>query len=231
MNNSLNRLSIAPGTNQWSSNLDTALPIYGSDIPGFVSWVNGGGFTLDRSTGKGHDGFDFGAYLRDDRTVVIGLPKETPVRAVADGIVKQVLMNDSTGWEYGCLINVEHGGDTGMFSGYCHVDPSIEANTEVHKGDILGTLYKDKGSIEGRLVHLHLQLADGWGTHGTSIMGGGLRLRLQDPGLIDSAIYDLTPETQGWKPFDAIESLGAHALHIAHFERVRVGGSTWHRSP
>lgn len=52
---------MAPGTNEWRPELDTTLPVDGADIPGFVRWVNGNGFTYDRQTRRGHDGFDFGA--------------------------------------------------------------------------------------------------------------------------------------------------------------------------
>lgn len=217
-----NRDPITLETNRWSYNLDTALPILGTDIPGFVKWVNCNGFNLDRITGKGHNGFDFGAYLRDDDVVVIGLPEETPVRAVADGSVRQVLSGGMTGGPYGCLVNIEHGAyDSGMFSQYIHIDPAISGGEDIRKGDVLGTLYKDGGSSMGRLVHLHLGLSDGWGTHGTSISGGGLGLRLQDPGIIDPSIYDLTPDKQGFESFDP-KVIGATAIEIAHFGTVNV---------
>lgn len=207
---------------EWGADSDTSLPINGSDIPGFVAWVNGNGFNYDCTTRRGHDGFDFGAYLRDDGTVVIGLPKETPVRAVANGVVRQVLVGDMTGGAYGCLVNVEHGEEgSGMFSGYVHVEPRIYSDTIVEKGDVIGTLHRDSGTEEGRLVHLHLSLVNGWNSN-----GGGLHNRLQDPALIDPSIYDLTPETQDWKPFDP-RPLGAKALYVANFDVVRVNNQIW----
>ncbi|NBU34271.1 hypothetical protein EB118_07575 [bacterium] len=221
-------LPFTPETKGWSSALDTSLPIDAADIPGFVSWVNCNGFHLDRETGKGHDGFDFGAYLREDGMIVVGLPQDTPIRAVANGVVRQVLMNESTGMGYGCVVNVEHGGnDSGMFSSYVHVNPTIEPNVTVGKGDVLGSLYKDDGNQEGRLVHLHMGLADGWGSHGTSIMGGGLILRQQDPGLIDRSIYDTTVSRQGFEPFDYAEVPGATGLALAHFAIVKTNGFVW----
>jgi murein DD-endopeptidase MepM/ murein hydrolase activator NlpD len=209
---------------EWSSNLNTSLPIHGNDIPGFVSWVNGNGFNFDRTSRKGHAGFDFGAYLRDDGAVIVGLPKETPVRAVADGVVRQILIGDMTGGAYGGLINVEHGKEnSGMFSGYVHIEPQIRADTKVEKGDIIGTLHQDSG-IEGRLVHLHLRLLNGWYSG-----DGDYSNRLQDPALIDPSIYDLTPETQNWEPFNPVQSLGAKTLSVANFDIVNVNNFSWKR--
>lgn len=112
--------------------------------------------------------------------MVLGLPESTPIRAAASGIVRQVLTM-GTGGPYGCLINIEHGGyDTGMFSGYCHIKPSIPEGVEVHMGDVIGTPYVDPGSASGRLSHLHFSLVDGWGTHGAPF-SGGMHLRFKTP--------------------------------------------------
>lgn len=222
------RLPITANTREWSPELDAALPINTDDIPGFVAWVNCNGFLLDRNTGRGHDGFDFGAYLRDDDKVVVGLPKETPVRAVADGVVRQVLIGGMTGGGYGCMVNIEHGGDdSGMFSSYIHIDPSIEPEAEVAKGEVLGSLYKDSGNRIGRLVHLHMRLVDGWGTHGTGEFGGGLIDRTQDVGLIDPSIYDLTVSKQGFEPFDCSEVPSARGIEVANFDTLQVNNFVW----
>lgn len=95
-------------TKEWSPELDTALPINGLDIPNFKAWVNWNGFHLDRKTGKGHDGFDFVAYLTTDNRVVLGLPSDTKIRAVADGVVRQVLdAPEAVGGGYGVMISIE----------------------------------------------------------------------------------------------------------------------------
>ncbi len=222
------RQPISAETKEWTADLDAVLPIDGGDLPGFRVWVNSNGFLLDRETGNGHNGFDFGAYLREDGIIVVGLPESTPVRAVADGVVRQVLLNGLTGGPYGCTVNVEHGSDdSGMFSGYTHIDPTIEAGAAVQKGDQLGTLYKDPGEHDGRLVHLHMSLVDGWGTHGTSIMGGGMPLRLQDTGLIDPSIYEHTVAEQGFAPFDFSEVSGAIGIEVANFDSVKVNNHVW----
>ncbi len=163
--------------------------------------------------------FDFGAYLHSDGSLVLGLPEQTPVRAVADGVVKYVTRGE---WgAYSGNVTVEHGADdSGMRSKYHHVIPAIREGARVQKGDVLATLHKDRGNTEGKLVHLHFALLDGWGTHGTAINGGGEERRSQDPGLIDPSIYNHTIK-QEWEPTDP-QKVGAKRLRIAHFAAVRV---------
>jgi murein DD-endopeptidase MepM/ murein hydrolase activator NlpD len=214
---------ITSETKEWEPNQDTVLPIDGGDIPGFKEWINWNGFQLDRETGKGHEGFDFGAYLTQDGRIVLGLPQNTPIRAVADGIVAQVMDSpEAVGGGYGVKINVEHGAnDSGMFSTYEHVVPSVEFGQEVKKSEIIATLYKDPEGKKGRLVHLHLSLISGWGTRGTSIMGGATNKRLDDPRLISEEIYKYTAEPQG-RPDFTVSSLPDAKLEIANFKEVGI---------
>lgn len=220
--NEINKKPFDNDTKEWSPSLDTTLPIDGSEIPKFKSWINWNGFQLDRKTGKGHDGFDFAAYVTTDNRVLLGLPEDTKIRAVADGVVKQVLDTpEAVGGGYGVMVSIEHGAnDSGMFSQYIHVRPTVEAGANVKKGDVIGELYKDPGE-EGRLVHLHLRLISGWGTRGTSIMGGGINVRADDPGLIDRSIYKLTAIPQGSANF-AIRDLPDAKIEFAHFKSIRV---------
>src|SRR3989344_3730984 len=81
------KIPITDVTKEWESGLDVALPISDADLPDFKAWVNWNGFHLNRQTGKGHDGYDFAAYLTKDNRVVFGLPPHTEIRAVADGKV------------------------------------------------------------------------------------------------------------------------------------------------
>jgi hypothetical protein len=210
-------------TKEWGVGLDTTLPIDGPDLPDFKSWINWNGFHLDRETGKGHDGYDFAAYLTKDNRIVFGLPANTKIRAVADGRVEQVLDDpDAVGGGYGVMITLEHGANnSGLFSTYIHVKPLIKPGIEVKKGDVIGELYKDPGAEKGRLVHLHLRLVDGWGTKGTSIMGGGLNKRLEDPKLIDESIYGLLAEPQGSKYF-SVPSIPNSKIETANFQNVDV---------
>ena len=83
--NSLER--ITKGTKIWATHLDIVLPVDGTDIPHFREWVNWSGW---KGYSPDHTAYDFAAYLSEDGRVVLGLPKETPVRAVADGFVRQV---------------------------------------------------------------------------------------------------------------------------------------------
>ena len=65
------------------------------------------------------------------------------MRAVADGIVRQV----STGLvktRYAMFINIEHSKEgSGLFSAYHHVFPVVKLNQYVKKGEIIANLYKD----------------------------------------------------------------------------------------
>jgi len=143
-------------TKVWKPNLDVTLPIDGEDIPGFREWVNWNGFSKD------HIGFDFASYLNNSNECVLGLPHETPVRAITDGMVAQVFSPSIHG-EYAVFINIEHGKEgSGLFSCYHHVKPAIKYGQPVKKGDVIATLYKDSGNKEGRLVHLHFLLTNAW---------------------------------------------------------------------
>lgn len=229
MNAPRGQLPITTHTMLWSRDLDTTPPIDTRDIPNFSAWINGSGRTFEQAMQMGHDGYVYGAYLRKDGTVVVGLPEETPVRAIADGVVRQIALKG----KFGCLLSTEHGGEnTGIFSQYGNVSPTVNLGTLVQKGDKIGTLYKDTGIEEGRLVGLFVLLVAAWGANGTSIMGGGLaglRRRLQDPGIIDPSIYSLKPDTQGWAPFDP-RSVGGKAIELAHFKKVQIGTYLWDAS-
>lgn len=141
---------------KWSKQ-NACLPILGKDIPNFKHWVLWNGFS------RGHQGFDFAAYLTADNKCILGLSAETPVRAVADGTVFQV-QEQSHGLAYAAFINIEHGETgSGMLSSYDHVMPLVKCNEKVKKGQIIAKLYKDKGNTYGRLVHLHFTMANGFG--------------------------------------------------------------------
>lgn len=219
------KIKINSETKEWRPNLETILPIEGRDIPGFKAWINWNGFHLNRDTGKGHDGFDFGAYLTDDGRVIFGLPKDTKIRAIADGIVKQVLDDpEATGGGYGVLINLEHGvNNGGMFSRYVHVVPNVRNGTAVKAGDVIATLFQDPNGEEGRLVNLHFGLISGYSTRG----GGGINVRTDDPTIIfDKSVCRYSAEPQGNAHFTIIE-LPDVKVETAHFHTIRVNDSRW----
>src|SRR3989338_2523281 len=108
---------ITDETTAWHPNLDVVLPVNGSDIPDFREWVNWSGW---QGYSPDHTAYDFAAYLNQKGKCVLGLPKETPIRAVADGIVRQVSYGlAGRGVPYGCFMNIEHGRyGSGLFSAY-----------------------------------------------------------------------------------------------------------------
>lgn len=129
---------------------------------------------------------------------------------------------EAVGGGYGVMMNIEHGAhDSGMFSTYVHVVPTVEFGAKVRKGDTIGTLYKDPGTEEGRLVHLHLELISGWGTKGSSITGGGKNLRYDDPAILDEYIYKLRTDPQGKTDF-SVPLLGSPKIELANFNKIRV---------
>lgn len=119
-------------------------------------------------------------------------------------------------------ISIEHGDHgSGMFSSYTHVRPRIENGAEVKKGDLIAELYKDPEGEEGRLVHLHMSLINGWGTRGTSLLGGGLLKRIDNPGVLQGAIYKCTAEPQGSSTF-TVKELPDAKIETANVKTVRV---------
>lgn len=95
---------------------------------------------------------------------MLGLPKNLPIYAIADGNVSQITATQGRGYYDGILL--EHGthfGDrpgSGLSSNYVHVIPAegIDRGKTVKKGDLIGYLYGDQGDDLGKLVHLHLGL-------------------------------------------------------------------------
>lgn len=218
------RLPITPETNEWEPWLDVNLPIDGTEIPDFKEWVNWNGFQLNRTALKGHNGYDFAAYLNVENKVIFGLAPDTKIRAVADGIVTEILNDPAlVDGGYGVQITIEHGvEDSGMFSHYLHVKPQIDYGAEVKKGDVIATLYKDPDGDEGRLVHLHLGLVSGWGTRGTSSMGGGLIWRLDNPGLLYTDLYKYNAVPQGAVEF-TLKEIPSAQIQNANFKKILYG--------
>lgn len=145
----------------WTPDMDLITPIDESQIPGFEEWVHYNGF---RNPRREHTGFDFASYLDTNDTCILGLPAETVVRAVRDGVV---LVATQTGWPYADHVAVSHGepGD-GFNSEYHHVIPLVENQDIVEKGQPLGTLFHQKreGSRPEQLIHLHFEMANAFDT-------------------------------------------------------------------
>lgn len=196
-------------TKEWSPGLDTVLPVSGIKIPKFSSWINFNGFNFDKSTGKGHKGFDFAAYLTDDQKIMLGLPQGTQVEAVADGYVKISAKGTTRGEsDYYGEIRIQHGeSDTDLMSVYGHVIPSVQINDKVKKGEVIGILYSSRGGDIGYLTHLHLQL-----------LNGDLKT-LADPRTIDEEIYRYSAEPQGNAGFTVPELEGVQ-IQIANFKHL-----------
>lgn len=202
---------ITEDTKIWTPTLDIVLPINGSDIDDFREWVNWSGW---KGYSPHHTAYDFAAYLSEDEKVFLGLPKETPVRAIADGIVRQVSYGlAGRGVPYACFMNIEHGAEgSGLFSAYHHIDPIAREGEKVKKGEIIGTLYKDKGSEEGRLVHLHFELTHGW----------YVKDRKCNPELIYPSLTRYRAEPQGSTYFKILGMNKQPEIYIANFKKLLV---------
>ncbi len=200
--------NITQDTRLWTPDLDIILPVDGSDIPYFKDWVNWSGW---KGYDDDHKAYDFSAYLTHDDKVVLGLPKKTPVRAVADGIVKQISDGLAEGVPYACFLNLEHGREgSGLFTQYHHIVPVVEEGQRVKKGDIIATLYKDPGDEEGQLVHLHFQMWHGWNTGN----------RMCNPEDIYPSIRKNKAYPQGSSDFRILGFYRKPDIHIANFKRL-----------
>ena len=209
--NQKNLERITEDTKIWTPALDIVLPIDGSDIKGFREWVNWSGW---KGYSPHHTAYDFAAYLSEDGRVVLGLPKETPVRAIADGVVRQVSHGlAGRGVTYACFMNIEHGAKgSGLFSAYHHIDPIAQDGQEVKKGDVVGTLHKDEGSEEGKLVHLHFEMRQSW----------YVRDRKCNPESIYPSIIRYRAEPQGSPDFKILGMNEQPEKYIANFKKLLV---------
>lgn len=216
MQNEVDRnMTIGKRTKEWLAQFNMRLPIDSNEIPGFRHWVNFNGFSPQQT---GHNGYDFAAYLTQEGEVVLGLPVETNIRAVADGVVYGIYGRD--GWGYANELWIKHEKRYGgLTSGYCHIVPTVEEGKEVKKGDIIVTLWKDSESEEkGPLVHLHFMIKTDWQT--TPI----------DPRFIDESIsaYNMIPpENPG---FTIPELPTRTPFRVEHFKKVDVGRNTFFKS-
>ena len=195
---------ITENTLVWVPNLDIALPINSTDIPAFKKWVEWNGIH------RGHEGYDFAAYIDEKGECVLGLPSETKVRAVADGIVSCVVYPHTYGRPYSSNVYIDHGKmDMGMQSFYVHVLPLVEYGQSVKKGDVIGTLYSDPPGAEwGQLVHLHFALFN----------GGRIRPRLVNPSEIFPELSELVAEPQGRRRFTIRQLEVQPQFRIANFD-------------
>lgn len=210
------KLEAIADTGIWAK-LDSVLPIDGFELGGFKAWVNWNGSegTRDHRITKA---FDFAAYLTNDGRCILGLPEGTRVRAVADGIVRQVrrgTLTDDDGYiEH---ISIEHCYDgSGIFSAYGHVISAVKPGRLVRKGEVIGNLYKDLSTKTGRLVHLHLQFMKGWNSPD----------RFVDPASVFPQIQYIKAVPQA-SPHFRIPTEPSLTYIIANFEHLRVSGKIW----
>ncbi len=192
----------------WTPDLDMDLPINYADIPNFYKWISWNKYSQD------HRGFDFASYLSVDGKCVLGLPTETPIRTVANGIVMQISRGFGGGG-YGTFINIEHGNkNSGLYSGYHHVKPLVKDGQPVKKGEIIATLYKDSGNEEGRLVHLHFVLSNGWSVED--------RINVH-PSDIFLNVDKYIAKPQGSSDFQIKDLKRQPEIHQANFKKLRIG--------
>ncbi len=219
------RRPITPETIEWEPDLDTALAIDGRDIEGFREWINWNDADIDRTgvrvTRGYHQGLDLAAYLNTEGEIVLGLPPNAPVRAVADGRIDTIATEDAgyNGW-----IRIEHGKlGSAMDSIYRHVvaREGLKGHTEVKKGDIIGTLYIDepREGNSGRLVHLHLEMLNGLETKVDVMMSKESEQLISPLDVIDSAVRKHTAMPQQSANFQ-VRGLEDAPIKIANFDNL-----------
>ena len=146
-------------TKKWVPGHDLAMPIRSEDIPNFSEWIRWNAYC------DSHPGFDFAAYIDRNNDCVLGLPRETPVRAIAAGVVTNILPKESYG-TYHVAIFLRHGiykkecRSWGPTSSYVHVAPRVAIGQVVRRGQIIALLHEEDEYCRnyGELYHLHFEL-------------------------------------------------------------------------
>jgi len=181
---------------------DISLPVNELELPRFQKWINWSGF---KGYSPEHLGFDFAAYLTQDGKCILGLPKRTRVRAVADGTILEI---SHMRWE-GFII-MEHQKNLAVgSSAYWHVQPLVEKWQVVKRGEVIAGLYWEAGHVQ-KLVHLHLEL------------NNDLNLRAINPCSLFPQIGELKAIPQG-TPYFQIPALGNRInVRLANCTHVSV---------
>lgn len=154
---------------RWVSDLDVVHPIVQEDIKGLTKWVMYAGFrTFHQYTaeyvakwnlGSDHHGHDFISYLDGQQVEHFGLHPHTPVRAIADGVVKSIIKNSGRFSDYETYLVVQHN-NLGLSSGYVHVVPVVNVGDKIKKGQVLATLYDTSVEAMSLPTHLHFELGN-----------------------------------------------------------------------
>ncbi|OGC04718.1 hypothetical protein A2276_01935 [candidate division WOR-1 bacterium RIFOXYA12_FULL_43_27] len=139
----------------WSQARDVSHPIDTSDIPGFDGWVNINGYR-----GREHDGFDFMAYRskNDKSKPVLGLPPETIVHSVLDGIVLELLHPGRTSlYSEIYIAHAFYRRGTMLVAGYGHVNPTdkLRKGDIVYSGEPIGKIMAFYEGFSPQKYHLH----------------------------------------------------------------------------
>lgn len=215
-----NMIAITDETKVWTADHDIVMPIDIRDISRATEWVHWNGFK------KGHTAFDFAAYVRETTagqiSCVLGLPEQTPIRSIADGVVIQIsggLAGNNA--PYAKFINVEHGSEgSGLMSAYHHVVPIVETGAHVTKGQQIATLYKDPEGDVGRLVHLHFEMRNAWGSWSEGNTQGN---RTVSPETVFPQLRKNLAMPQGTAHFQVLGPHDVTEYSIAHFRHLNVG--------
>ena len=183
-------------TRIWAPNLEMILPIDPEELQEFMAWINWNGYR-DQIPGW-HVGYDFAAYLSCEEVPILGLPEGTTVRAVADGMIKQVweYYKRTFGNNYYTTITIGHAKNGGgLISRYTHVTPSVHAGQWVEAGEKIGEVCRPHRKIRRNCpVHLHL------GLYNADYMA-------VDPAQIFESISDYVAKPQRKKRFEVETSV------------------------
>ncbi|MBI5698730.1 hypothetical protein HZC35_00275 [Candidatus Saganbacteria bacterium] len=155
-----------PRITRWKPGQNLRFPIDEKGLPGFKKWVSTNPFNPGV-----HSAFDLMAYEGNDGRVVVGMPPRTPVYAMMDGIVLDILRQGPHGC-YSSMDLVHSFCCTENFTSFISVslihliaakDLTVGMPTPVRKGQLLGTLmgrHRDRMPWD---YHLHLAMAVGRG--------------------------------------------------------------------
>jgi hypothetical protein len=197
--------NVEEAINAWRS-IESVSPINGDDINGFHNWINWNGYKSE------HKAFDFAAYVNKSVQCFLGLPKDTLVRAIADGKVMGVYHDKDP---FTSEILTEHDKVEGysLLANYSHVIPLVSKGERVRRGKPIARLYSDPGFYSGRLVHLDLMLVNPYSEPGN-------RDFIDPLNIFDFGYLQAVPENRGDFRIEGLKE--KPEIRIANYRRLRI---------
>ena len=106
------------------------------------------------------DPTSYGDYTHDGVDIVVDKSSEVSVLAVADGVITQSsFVNDTVGYEIYIFHGLNEIGEK-VFSNYVHLDFASPINTQVKKGDEIGSITNPHGGHDDYILYFGIRVGD-----------------------------------------------------------------------